>query len=440
MRSCRAVLLSAFLSLSFACLGVNSAQEKSTNFAELIKKSREYNVPFSSMLKGEWSIPTWILDIDATSGPVSETTIDGAKYITGILRSSADPEGDWLVVLMNSDKKKCWALEATLPQSLRGQANAEKMATIRYYGEPPQLLKKHMVSLMGTSSGEAGSSTPPTEAPKTTPAPQATTPVSTAPAVPVETKPHDFSPQDDEKARKFRAELHAKKGKDAMNAQNYRAAEAEYREASHVEPSNLQYLEGFAAAANKANDLKSTIEAYGRLLKEDPSHHQEAHVVVADSLYKLGQVDEAVDEYKKAAPFAKDKAEVWNKIAEIRMGQVKHQDAMEAYKNAIKAAPGDGKAYRLLATLQWNAGSKSDALATYKNGCQNAPRDGDLAGAYAYALMSNQQWDEAAKAYKAASMIKGSTPELTAGYRSAMEHIAYEEEQAKRKASKEKKK
>lgn len=446
MRFSKSILLSAFLSLSFSCVGAIADEEKSSNIAELIKTKHDFHVPFSSMLKGEWSIPTWITDIDATGGPVSETTLDGTKHLTGIIRSAADPEGDWMVVLLSSDKKKCWGLEANVPQGLRNQPHPEKMATLRYYGEPNQSLKRHMVSLMGTSSASSGSSSSAAvEPPKPTPRPASPVPSSSSaennPAAPAvaETKPHDFSPQDDEKARKFRAELHAKKGKDMMNAQNYRQAEAEYKEAARYEPSNIQYLEGFAAAASKANDCRSCIEAYGRLLKEDPSHHQEAHAIIAESLNKLGQFDEAVEEFKKAAPVAKDKAEIWNKVAEIRMGQAKHSDAMEAYKAAIKAAPADGKAYRQLATLQWNAGSKSDALATYKNGAQNAARDGDLQAAYAYALMSNQQWEEAAKAYKAAAMLKGSTPELNQGYRSAMEHIAYEEEQAKRKSTKAKK-
>ena len=446
MRFSKGILLSTFLSLSFACSGVY-AEEAKGSIIELIKQKHDYHVPFSSMLKGELSIPTWISDLDANGGPASETTLDGNKYISGLMRCAADPEGDWLLLLMSTDKKKCWALEANVPPALRNQPHPEKMATLRYYGEPNQALKRYMVSLMGTATGGDGAgSAAPVEAPKPNPAPAPTRSANPAEAVsstavaPADTKPHDFSPQDDEKARKFRAELHAKKGKDAMNAQNYRQAEAEYREASKIETSNIQYLEGYALAASKANDLKSTIEAYGKLVKDDPSHHQEAHVLIAESLTKLGQYDEAVEEFKKAAPFAKDKAELWNKVAEIRIGQAKHQDAMEAYKNAIKADPSDGKAYRLLASIQWNAGSKSDALATYKNGSQSAPRDGDLLAAYAYALMSNQQWDEAAKAYKSASLIKGSTPELTQGYRSAMEHIAFEEEQAKRKAAKGKKK
>lgn len=264
-----------------------------------------------------------------------------------------------------------------------------------------------------------------------TPVTPAAAPVTPA-VVPKASTP--FTPQDDEKAKKFRAELAAKKGADMMKENNFRQAESEFKEAAKYEPDNIQFLEGYAKATSKANDYREAIEAYGRLLKADAAHHTDAHAIIADCLFKLRRYDESVDEYKKALAYEKDKAGIWHKIAEIRLGQAKHPEVMEAYRNAIKSAPSDGKAYKLLAAMQWNAGSKPDAMVTYKEGVANAPKDGDLQAAYAYSLMSNQQWQEAAKAYKAAAMVKGSTPDLEKGYQSALEHVAYDEQMAKRAA------
>ena len=276
-------------------------------------------------------------------------------------------------------------------------------------------------------------------------APDGTASTPAAPAPATEARPavapagSDFTPQDDEKARKFRGELHAKKGTEMMRANNFRQAESEFKEAARYEPGNIQYLEGYAEATHKANDCKESIEAYGRLLKADPAHHTEAHAIIGECLFKLRRYDESVDEYKKAVAVEKDKAAIWHKVAEIRLGQGRHPEVMEAYKNAIKAAPSAGKAYRLLAAMQWNAGNKDEALKTYRSGVQNVPRDGDLQAAFAYALMSEQHWQEAAGAYKAAALVKGSNSELEAGYKSAMDHIAYEEQMAARKAKKTKK-
>lgn len=243
------------------------------------------------------------------------------------------------------------------------------------------------------------------------------------------------TPQDEEKARKFKAQMHAFKGGQMAREKNFRQAESEFKEAAKYEPENMTYLEGYASAAHHANDWKEAVEAYNKILKTD-AKHTEVHKTLAECLVKLGltRYDEAIEEYKKAVPVEKDKADVWRRIANLRTAQSRRPEAMEAYRNAIKAAPEDGVAYRLLAAIQWQGGSKSDAMSTYKEGVHSASKDADLWAAYAYALVSNQQWREAADAYKSASKIKGPSPELEAGYKSAMERAMYEDELAKRKA------
>ncbi|MBX9685812.1 MAG: tetratricopeptide repeat protein [Candidatus Obscuribacterales bacterium] len=243
---------------------------------------------------------------------------------------------------------------------------------------------------------------------------------------------------DETKSRKYKAQLHAFDGGKMLRKGNFRGAQIEFKAASNFEPENIQYHLGYASAAHQANDWSEALEAYKRILKTDPSH-TEVHKTIAECLFKLGRYDESVEEYKKSLPFEKDKCEIWCRIASIRIGQARHNEAMDAYKSASKAVPGEGKPYRLLAAMQWQSGNKAEALATYRNGVHNAPKDGDLQAAYAYALMSNQEWKAAAEAYKTASMLKGATPQLQAGYKSAMEHIAYEEDLARRKAAKEQK-
>jgi tetratricopeptide (TPR) repeat protein len=428
----RISFISALLTIS--CLGTIAWADEgavSDNVVQLIKDNGEYKTAWAIMFKGEWSIPGWIVNLEGTGQPAAETTIDGEKYIAGVMRNPADTTGWFLVVLYTPDHKKCWALEATIPPGLRETPNPEKFAALRYYGNPSDAVKKALKTEMDKEVAAhpiiVAVKAPPKEVAPVTPPP--TTPTPAVPATPM-------TPQDDEKAQKFRGELHAKKGKEMMGVNNFRQAESEYKEAAKYDPDNIAYLEGYANAANKANDCKESIEAFGRLLKLDGAHHPEGHELIAECLFKMRQYDQAVDEYTKAVPFAKSKAEIWNKIAEIRIGQARHTDAMSAYRSAIKAAPGDGKAYKLLGSMLWNAGNKSEALTVYKNGASSAPKDGDLLAAYAYALMSNSQWQEAAKEYKAAAMVKGSTKEIEEGYKSAMDHIAYDEQQSKLKAAK----
>lgn len=238
---------------------------------------------------------------------------------------------------------------------------------------------------------------------------------------------------DPEKARKFKAQLHAFEAGKLLKQKAYHYAAIEFKAACNFEPENLNYVLGYANTAHKANDWNDAIDAYNRLLKADPSH-KEVHKTMGECYSKLGRYDEAVAQYKKAAESEKDKADLWRRIAMIRTGQSKMTEAMEAYRMATKADPTDGKSYKALAAMQWNAGNKAAAISTYKDGVAHNSRDKDLLGAYAYALMSNQQWQEAANAYMAAAKIGGTTPEYDAGYKSAMEHIAYDKEMANRKA------
>lgn len=256
-------------------------------------------------------------------------------------------------------------------------------------------------------------------------------PVITEPVKPPTPPPKQED--DPEKARKFKAQLHAFEAGKLMKQKAYKYAAMEFKAASNFEPENLNYVLGYANAAHQANDWTEAVEAYNRLLKADPSH-KEVHKTLGECYNKLGRYDDSVAAYRKAVEFEKDKADLWRRIAAIRTSQSRFTDAMDAYRAATKADPTDGKSYKNLAAMQWQNGNKAGAIATYKEGVAHSPRDRDLMGSYAYALMSNQQWQEAANAYQAAAKLGGTTPEFDAGYKSAMEHIAYDEAMAKQKA------
>jgi tetratricopeptide (TPR) repeat protein len=452
----RALLVSVLVSLSCLAGAAVFAEDKplTESLIDLVRNKHDFKAAWGTMFKGEYSPPAWVSSLEGNSDPARQITVDGKEYVFGSMCNANDCAGDRIVVLFSGDHKKSWALEVIVPPGL-GQDSTDhplKYGTLRYFGEPDPPMKKLLLaqferdlsrsaapaSTAPASTAPAATTPAPTTPAPTTPAPTTptnTTPTNTTPTATTPAAPADFSPQNDEAARKFRAELHVKKGVEMMKANNFRQAESEFKEACKQDPDNVLYLESYANATHKANDARESIEAYSRLLKADAAHHPEAHFILADSLSKLMRFDEAIEEYKKAAPIEKDKAAIWHKVAEIRIRQAKSAEAMEAYKNAIKAQPNEGKAYRLLASMQWNAGAKADALKTYRDGAKNASSDGDLQAAFAYALMSEQQWQEAAKAYKAAALVKGSSAELEAGYRSAMEHIAYDEQQAARKAA-----
>lgn len=267
--------------------------------------------------------------------------------------------------------------------------------------------------------------------PEAKPTVQEATPVAKPAAAP--------SPEDEKKARLFKAQMHAFEAGKLIRKNQFSLAQKEFRQAADFDPDNTDYLSGYANAAHKNNDWNAAAMAYTRLMRKDPSR-KELYKSLGECLFQVQKYDDAVAAYKQAAQFEDDKGEMWRRIGSIRSNQGRYDEAMEAYRQSVKLSPKDGKPYETLAALEWKAGNKTGALKTYKDGVARFPDDGDLQAAYAYALMGEQRWREAAEAYKSAARTKGKNPAIEQGYKSAMDHIAYDEQIAKAKAAKEAKK
>ncbi|MBX9572384.1 MAG: tetratricopeptide repeat protein [Candidatus Obscuribacterales bacterium] len=251
--------------------------------------------------------------------------------------------------------------------------------------------------------------------------------------------PSTPSPEDEKKARLFKAQMHAFEAGKLIRKNQFSLAQKEFRQAADYDPDNVDYLSGYANAAHKNNDWNAAAIAYTRLMRKDPSR-KELYKSLGECLAQVQKYDDAVAAYKTAAQFEDDKGEMWKRIGSIRSNQGRYDEAMEAYRQSVKLSPKDGKGFETLAALEWKQGNKTAALKTYKTGVTNNPDDGDLQAAYAYALMGEQRWREASEAYKAAARTKGKNPAIEQGYKSAMDHIAYDEQMAKIKAAKEAKK
>ena len=247
------------------------------------------------------------------------------------------------------------------------------------------------------------------------------------------------SAEDEKKARLFKAQMHAFEAGKLIRKNQFSLAQKEFRLAADFDPDNTDYLAGFANAAHKNNDWNAAALAYTRLMRKDPTR-KELYKSLGECLFQVQKYDDAVAAYKQAAQFDDDKGEMWRRIGSIRSNQGRFDEASDAYRQSIKLSPKEGKSYETLAALEWKAGNKTAALKTYKDGVSNNPNDGDLQAAYAYALMGEQRWREAAEAYKAAARTKGKNAQIEQGYKSAMDHIAYDEQLAKIKAAKDAKK
>ena len=244
---------------------------------------------------------------------------------------------------------------------------------------------------------------------------------------------------DEKKSRLYKAQMHAYEAGKALKKNYYGEAQKEYRIASDFDPDNMDYMTGYANAAHQNSDWVAAATAYTRIIRKDPSR-KELHKMMGDCFQQAGKYDDAVASFKLAIPHEEDKGELWRRIASIRASQNRQAEVIDAYRQGLKVAPKDGKIYEMLAALEWKNDNKAAAMVTYKNGVTNAPENGDLRAAYAYALMADSRWREAAEQYKKAALTKGKTPAIEQGYKSAMDHIAYDEQMAKIKAAQEAKK
>lgn len=104
----------------------------------------KYAPAWHSMFKGEWSLPSWIQALDAHSAPTVDMTVDGKLYTVGSMCKASDCSNDRLVAAFNSEHRKCWGLEITVPHGLGPDAvkHPKKYASLQWYGNPDQVTKK----------------------------------------------------------------------------------------------------------------------------------------------------------------------------------------------------------------------------------------------------------------------------------------------------------
>jgi len=116
----------------------------------LIKTKHDYKTAWGTLFKGEYSPPEWILTLEATSSPVTEISVEGKQFIAAKIAKASDPASDRFVCLFTPDRKKCWALEATVPPGLGadGLAHPKRYAALRYYGSPDLEMKRYLTFIL----------------------------------------------------------------------------------------------------------------------------------------------------------------------------------------------------------------------------------------------------------------------------------------------------
>jgi hypothetical protein len=148
---CRALLLSCLFGISCICGGAFAAdQQLNETLVELVQHKHDFRAAWHSLFHGEYSPPTWVLNLDAESPPAMETTINGKDYVFGSMSKASDPAADRIIVLFNSEHKKAWAVEITVPSAYGADAvqHPKKYALTRFFGAPDPAMRKTLMSQM----------------------------------------------------------------------------------------------------------------------------------------------------------------------------------------------------------------------------------------------------------------------------------------------------
>ena len=116
------------------------------NSESLLDLTSKYKPAWHSMFKGEWSVPAWIQGLDANSAPTVELTVDGKTFTVGSMCKSGDCASDRLVAAFNSEHKKAWGLEITLPPLPEASKHPKKYANLKWYGNPDLYMRKVLMT------------------------------------------------------------------------------------------------------------------------------------------------------------------------------------------------------------------------------------------------------------------------------------------------------
>lgn len=123
-----------------------------------------------------------------------------------------------------------------------------------------------------------------------------------------------------------------------FDAQNYPAAEVQFRRAVELEPRHANALDMLGQCLVREGRVEEGIKAYQAALVANPRHNL-AHLNLGIALREKGQLDEAAAELTKAADISPSDPRTWRELANCRIKQNKFEEAIGALEQFLKLRP-----------------------------------------------------------------------------------------------------
>jgi tetratricopeptide (TPR) repeat protein len=110
-----------------------------------------------------------------------------------------------------------------------------------------------------------------------------------------------------------------------------------YRQAAEVEPGNVRYATGYAAALVQARRFRDAVVILRRILAIQPDNFT-AHTNLATALYELKQFPEAVSEFRRLLEVKPDLVAAYFFIATAHDYLGEYREALAAYETFLARA------------------------------------------------------------------------------------------------------
>ena len=162
-----------------------------------------------------------------------------------------------------------------------------------------------------------------------------------------------------------------------------------------------------ARAADIEHDLPAARTALETLLAAQPTH-EEAGRQLARLLEAVGDVDRAVEQYRKLIDLHPARArQYYQAVADLRLRYSDKAGAIETFEKIVAGAPGNATVLKDVAEQLVRLGEYEQGLADYEQSLRIQPDRHDVRLAYAKALEEAGRLEDALAAYRLAALQRG---------------------------------
>lgn len=206
---------------------------------------------------------------------------------------------------------------------------------------------------------------------------------------------------------------------------NYSDALVHLETLSALEPGSFDVKRKLANANLKVGSIESAYDIYRKMIDQADLVEEKDLCLFGDIALKLGKNDEALGAATEVLGRNPESAKglTLAGVAHHRKGQI--EAAVEEFKKAITISDGDEKPWIELAEINWSGGDHASALMTLKEGLSANPGNNALQSVYAQKLMEEGLVSEAFP-YLLELSVKVSDPAIDLLMVAAMKHLGME--------------